>query len=47
MHTRLVGALLGLFLVPLSTFAAVTVVECVDANGASTFRDKCLHGTTK
>lgn len=39
------ACLLALFLAPAQ--AAVTVVECVDAAGNSSFRDKCPPGTTK
>ncbi|MGR8920395.1 MAG: glutaredoxin family protein [Gammaproteobacteria bacterium] len=38
------AAALGLVLTPA---AAVTVVECVDAEGNSSFRDTCPPGTTK
>lgn len=41
------GCALLLALVALPTTAAVTVVECVDADGTSSFRDKCPPGTTK
>lgn len=41
------GCALLLSLVALPSFAAVTVVECVDADGNSSFRDKCPPGTTK
>ncbi len=41
------GCALILALVTLPSLAAVTVVECVDADGTSSFRDKCPPGTTK
>ena len=41
------GCALLLALVALPSMAAVTVVECVDASGNSSFRDKCPPGTTK
>jgi glutaredoxin len=41
------GCALLLSLVALPALAAVTVVECVDADGTSSFRDKCPPGTTK
>ena len=41
------GCALLLSLVALPSFAAVTVVECTDADGSSSFRDKCPPGTTK
>ncbi len=41
------GCALLLSLVVVPTWAAVTVVECVDADGHSSFRDKCPPGTTK
>ena len=43
----IIGSILPLLLVSLSVSAAVTVVECVDGDGNSSFRDKCLPGTTK
>lgn len=47
MKTLMSGLVLGLALVALPALAAVTVVECVDADGTSSFRDKCPPGTTK
>ncbi len=48
MHTRVLGwitaLVLGVFAHPLG---AVTVLECVDASGATSFRDKCPPGMTK
>ena len=41
------GCALLLSLLALPALAVVTVVECVDAEGNSSFRDKCLPGTTK
>lgn len=41
------GSALLLSLVALPSFAAVTVVECADSDGHSSFRDKCPPGTTK
>jgi len=41
------GCALLLSLTALPALAAVTVVECVDADGNSSFRDKCPPGTTK
>lgn len=41
------GSALLLSLVALPSFAAVTVVECADSDGNSSFRDKCPPGTTK
>lgn len=41
------GCALLFALVALPALAAVTVVECVDADGNSSFRDKCPPGTTK
>jgi glutaredoxin len=47
MHTRIPIGLLALALALAPPAGAVTVLECVDADGTSSFRDKCPPGTTK
>ena len=41
------GYVLLFSLAALTAWGAVTVVECVDAGGNTSFRDKCPPGTTK
>lgn len=41
------GCVLLFSLAALTAWGAVTVVECVDAGGNTSFRDKCPPGTTK
>ena len=48
MHKRIPWFVLGLVLtLAAAPAAAVKVVECVDADGNSSFRDKCPPGMTK
>ena len=47
MQKLIIGSILPLLLVALSASAAVTVVECVDADGKPSFRDKCPPGAIK
>ena len=47
MQKLLVWSFLALMASAASSVAAVTVVECVDGEGNSSFRDKCPPGMTK
>lgn len=47
MNIVVTGSVLLFSLTVLNASAAVTVVECVDAKGDTSFRDKCPPGTTK
>ena len=47
MRKFLTGSILPLLLALGPAFGAVTVTECVDAEGHSSFTDKCPPGTTK
>ncbi|MBX9608890.1 MAG: glutaredoxin family protein [Gammaproteobacteria bacterium] len=47
MRKLIAGTLLALSLAAAPVFAAITVSECVDAEGRSSFSDRCPAGTTK
>jgi glutaredoxin len=47
MKKLIAGCVLMFSLSPLAALAAVTVLECVDDAGNSSFRDKCPPGSTK
>ncbi len=47
MKKFMTGCVLLFSLAALTAWGAVTVVECVDAGGNTSFRDKCPPGTTK
>jgi len=47
MQKLLVWSFLALMATSAASLAAVTVVECVDGEGNSSFRDKCPPGMTK